>query len=228
MVSENLLTNFQPEELIPYHALVLSRVYTSKRLREPAMSDHLVNWEKIWNSFAWSADEDPEEVIQQRLRQRAEQYAAPVQRVEIEPEAVRTVLNFHLGDEYYGVDVMTVRGVRTINRITRVPGIPHFYRGVVNVRGQVITVLDLRLFFDVPAEDAAKAPDELVVVRASGLEIGLLAHNIEGVQAVPIAAVEPVENMRYAWGVTRHQLVLLDVERLLEDEQLVVGGADDN
>jgi purine-binding chemotaxis protein CheW len=138
------------------------------------------------------------------------------------------MLNFRLGDEYYGVDVMTVQSVRTIRRVTRVPGIPHFYRGVVNVRGQVITVLDLRLFFDVPVHDEAIAPDELVVVKAAGLEIGLLAHNIEGVQAIPLDTVEPVENMRYAWGVTRNQLVLLDVERLLEDEQLVVGGADES
>ena len=192
------------------------------------MSDHQINWEEIWNSFAWTVEDDSDEMIRQRLRQRAQQYAAPVQQLEISADAVRTMLNFRLGDEYYGVDVMTVRGVRTIDRITRVPGIPHFYRGVVNVRGQVITLMDLRLFFDVSVADDANPPGELVVVRAANLEIGFLAHHIEGVQAIPFEMVEPVENMRYAWGVTRKQLVLLDVERLLEDEQLVVGGTDES
>ncbi|MBZ0303209.1 MAG: chemotaxis protein CheW, partial [Anaerolineae bacterium] len=69
--------------------------------------------------------------IKQRLQQRARLYAAPNQRIEIAPENVLTVLTFELGSEHYGVDVMKVRGVRTISRITRVPGTPNFYRGVV-------------------------------------------------------------------------------------------------
>ena len=125
------------------------------------------------------------------------------------------------------MDVMTVRGVRTIPHVTRVPGTPSFYRGVVNVRGQVITVLDLRLFFNVPVAEEQGAPDELVVVQSGGLEIGLLADNIEGVVTIPAAEFEPVDNIRYAFGVTKDQLVLLDIQHLLEDEQLIIGGTEE-
>src|SRR5690606_41116388 len=171
---------------------------------------------------------ETDEAIQKRLQQRARLYAAPNRRAEIVSEDVRTALTFELGTEHYGVDVMTVYGVHTINRVTRVPGTPAFYKGVVNVRGQVITVMDLRLFFNIAVGDEARAPDELVVVRAAGLEIGLLAHNVEGVRMIPTTALEPVDNMRYALGVTTDRLVMLDVQRLLQDEQLVVGGQDEN
>jgi purine-binding chemotaxis protein CheW len=155
-------------------------------------------------------------------------YAAPSKRAEFAPEDVRTVLTFELGSEHYGVDVMAVRGTRTISRITRVPGTPPFYRGVVNVRGQVITVMDLRLFFGISSGEENMPPDELVVVRGAGLEIGLLAHNVEGVLTLPNEKFEPVDNMRYAIGVTKDRLVLLDVQRLLEDDQLVIGGQEEN
>lgn len=186
------------------------------------------NWQDILNRFAWDDTAHSGEAIRKRLQQRARQYAAPSRRIEYAAEDAFTALTFVLGGEHYGVSVMAVRSVRTIGRITRVPGTPSFYRGVVNVRGQVVTVMDLRLFFGIPTADDAAPPDELVVVRGGRLEIGLLAHNVEGALDVPAAAIEPVDNMRYALGVTRERLVLLDVERLLQDEQLVIGGHEEN
>ncbi len=187
-----------------------------------------IDWQSVWTSLIWIDHDSDENAVRQRLRQRARQYAAPKQITEAETEASLTMLAFTLGTEYYAVDVMHVRNVRNTGPITRVPGLPAFYRGVLNVRGQVITVLDLREFFDIPVEAAEAIPDELVVVRANGLEIGLLAHNIEGVQAVPQALVEPAENMRYAFGITPQRLLLLDIKHLFQDDRLLVGGKDDN
>lgn len=191
------------------------------------MSDQ-IDWDEIWKSFAWNDGANAEEAITRRLQQRARQYAAPTRSLDVVTEDARTVLAFGLADERYGVDVMVVRGVRTVDRIVRVPGTQAFYRGVVNVRGQVLTVMDLRVFFDIPVNDEKRVPDELVVVQAAGLQIGLLAHDIEGVMTIPISEFEPVDNMRYALGVTTDQLVLLDIPRLLEDDQLIVGGKEES
>ncbi len=185
-----------------------------------------IDWESVWKSLAWVDYDEDEAAIQKRLQQRARQYAAPKQALEPVIEVGLTMLTFELGDEHYGIDVMAVRGVRTVNHITRVPGTPAFYRGVVNVRGQVVTVLDLRLFFEMPVTEETVTPDELVITRVKRLEIGLLAHNIEGVRVVPRSAVEPLEGMRYGLGVTADQLVLLDVESLFADDRLMVGGKD--
>lgn len=191
------------------------------------MSDQ-IDWDEIWKSFAWNDGANAEEAITRRLQQRARQYAAPTRSLDVVTEDARTVLAFGLADERYGVDVMVVRGVRTVDRIVRVPGTQAFYRGVVNVRGQVLTVIDLRVFFDIPVNDELRVPDELVVVQAAGLQIGLLAHDIEGVMTIPTSEFEPVDNMRYALGVTTDQLVLLDIPRLLEDDQLIVGGKEES
>lgn len=191
------------------------------------MSDQ-IDWDEIWKSFAWNDGANAEEAIARRLQQRARQYAAPTRSLDVVTEDARTVLAFGLADERYGVDVMVVRGVRTVDRIVRVPGTQAFYRGVVNVRGQVLTVMDLRVFFDIPVNDELRVPDELVVVQAAGLQIGLLAHDIEGVMTIPTSEFEPVDNMRYALGVTTDQLVLLDIPRLLEDDQLIVGGKEES
>lgn len=188
-----------------------------------------IDWEKVWKSLAWVDHNEDEATIRQRLQQRARQYAAPKQQPGTTAEDGYTVLTFALGTEHYGVDVMRVRGVRalTTSRLTHVPGVPAFYRGVVNVRGQVITVLDLRLFFAMPADDGDNIPGELVIVRSGMLEIGLLAHDVEGVEVIPRSEVEPVDNMRYALGVTAAKLVLLDIKHLFEDERLLVGGKDE-
>lgn len=185
-----------------------------------------IDWEAVWQTLNWD-DETRHRVTEAaRLRQRAEQYAAPPREAKSDEEAL-TVLAFELGDERYGVDVMLVRGVRSLSKIARVPGIPAFYRGVVNVRGQILTVLDLRLFFDIPAANDDVGPDELVIVRSHNLEIGLLAHTVNGVVTVPREAVVPADNIRYALGVTAEKLVLLNIEQMFEDDRLIVGGKDD-
>lgn len=192
------------------------------------MSDHLSNWDAIWQNFHWDDLAESDDVLRQRLQERARHYAEPVQQMDLAALDSRMVLGFELGSEYYGVDVMSVQGVRTVNRITHVPGTPPFYLGVVNVRGSIITALDLRIFFNMPLREERGEPRELVIVGSEQLTIGLVAHNVVGVQTIPLAEVEPVDNMRYAWGVTKSQVALLDIERLLQDDQLVVGRPDEN
>jgi purine-binding chemotaxis protein CheW len=185
-----------------------------------------IDWEAVWKSLNWDDLRGSEEAMQARLHQRALTYAAPPAKFETLDDA-KTVLVFALGEERYGIDVMTVRSVRTISHITRVPGTPAFYRGVVNVRGQVVTVMDLRLLFDISISDEKSSPDELIVAQANQLEIGLLAHNVEGVMVVPQAEIEPVDNIRHALGVTVERLVLLDIDRIFDDSRLIVGGKDE-
>jgi purine-binding chemotaxis protein CheW len=184
-----------------------------------------IDWEAVWQTLNWD-DETRSRVNEaNRLRQRAEQYAAPPPESKVADDALN-VLAFELGSERYGVDVMLVRGVRSLTKIARVPGLPGFYRGVVNVRGQILTVLDLRSFFDIPA-NGHSAPEELVIVRSNDMEIGLLANLVNGVMSVPREAVVPADNIRYALGVTADKLVLLNIEQMFEDDRLMVGGKDE-
>jgi purine-binding chemotaxis protein CheW len=187
--------------------------------------DH-IDWKSLWEELDWDHADRQERAAQERLRQRARQYASLPPEDKDQAASSLTVLAFTLESELYGIDVMLVRGVRSVSEITPVPGTPQFYAGVVNVRGQIITVLDLRQFFGIEA-GARKDPGELIIVQANQLEIGLLAHHVRGVMSVPAADIEPLEDIRYARGMTAERMILLDVARMFEDERLVIGGADE-
>jgi purine-binding chemotaxis protein CheW len=112
-----------------------------------------VDLQALWDELNQSDDIRQQENLQIRLQQRARQYATPQQQEEIYAETeIYHMLVFRLGKERYGIDVTQARGVRPSDQLTRVPGVPAFYRGVINVRGRIITVLDLRLFFNVAGQ----------------------------------------------------------------------------
>lgn len=179
---------------------------------------HFIDWRSIRESLAWDEDQQQELL----LRIRAAQYAIPTRNTDGQTAGSRlTTLTMMLGSERYGIDVMFVRSIRTLPKITPVPGIPHFYRGVVNLRGQIITVLDLQRFFDLPAQSSYQ---ELVIVQSNQLEIGLLTTQVQGIEVISTSSIQLIESVRYARGVTPDQLVILDIASLFEDERLVIGG----
>ncbi len=186
------------------------------------MPDEPIDWSAVWDNLDWS-----EERRDELLHQRARQYAAPLKEDEAAVGDAHTVLMFHLGKERYGIDASAVLAVRPVTRVTRVPGVPAFYRGVVNLRGKITTVLDLRYFFDMSVNDGDRTPRELVIARVSGLELGLLAHHVEDVIPVPKASLEPMDEMRFALGVTRDRLVVLDIAAIFAEERLIIGEIDE-
>ncbi len=186
-----------------------------------------IDWEAIWQSLDWDDTDRQQQAIKERLHQRAQQYAKPSKQQEsfqADQDNTYQLLTFDLGPERYGIDVHIVTSVRATSKLTRVPGAPPFYRGVVNVRGQIITVLDLRILLSLGV-DITEVPPELIVVEYNKLELAILADHISDVERIPVEAVEPIE-MTYARGVTLGRLVVLDTEQLLTSERLIVGGVD--
>lgn len=191
------------------------------------MNEHeSINWQAIREELIWDDEAHHLRRESERLRQRAAQYAAADQHTG-DDRRTQTELIFDLGAERYGVDVMLVRGLRTLPRLTPVPGSPRFYKGVVNLRGQIVTVMDLRPFIDVTeAGDERNPPTELVVVQAGRLEIALLAHHVYGVAQIAQADITLTSDIRYTRGVTPDRLVLLDIAAMFNDERLITGGTE--
>jgi len=188
-------------------------------------NDNPIDWKALWAELDWSDPVRQQEAMKERLRQRAVQYAAPTRDQAMTP-STQTLLAFELGDEVYGVDVMLVRSVRTIDDVMPVPGTPRFYRGVMNIRGNITTVIDLRLFFDISV-DKGDLPGELIVVKSDILEIGILAHHVRGVMDVSTETVDTLDDMRYANGLVQGRVIWLDIAHLFTDERLIVGGIDE-
>lgn len=164
--------------------------------------------------------ETQDEASDDRLAQRTAVYAQPVQQESAANDGTRNMLVFRLGSERYGITVDVVQNIRPLAALTRVPSVPDFYRGIVNLRGQIISVLDLRPFFGMSLETEAT---ELIIVEANDLRIALLADHIEAVQPVPAHQIAPFD-LPHTHGVTADRLVILDIEALFSNPRLIIGG----
>jgi purine-binding chemotaxis protein CheW len=172
-----------------------------------------------------SAAPAPEQA-QQMLRARA-QALAREPAADRAPEAMLEVVAFALGAERYGFESAFVREALPFKDWTPAPCAPPFIQGIMHVRGSLLAVLNLKALFGLPAQDAA-APRTVLVLRADGLECGVLADEVAGVQTFPAGRLQPPPatltgiRARCLRGVADGQLVVLDAGRLLADEDLVI------
>lgn len=176
----------------------------------------------IWETLNQDEDTRQQQVLERLLQQRAAQYAVRSDEPEPPGENIQSVLVFTLYGARYAIPVETVRGVRPLGNLTRVPGVPRFYRGVVNVRGRVVSVLDLHAFFGIAAQDPA-APQELVLVEASGLFLAVLAQRVETILSLGEDQIAPPLELPYARGLLEEHTTLLDIAALFADTTLIVG-----
>ena len=158
------------------------------------------------------------------LRERARALA----RVPVEPvrSRARDVLEFRLGEERYALDAAAVRDVLPLKHLTALPCTPHFVAGLVNVRGRVVVVIDLKRFLDTRAQGLTDHHN-VVLIGREALEVGVLADSVEGVRTIDLDALQPppaiVDGRNgYIQGIGADRLALLDVETILADERLVV------
>ncbi|MBN1811165.1 MAG: purine-binding chemotaxis protein CheW [Anaerolineae bacterium] len=143
-----------------------------------------------------------------------------------------------LGREVYGIEVQHILEIRPAVRITRVPRVPEWVTGVVNLRGRILSVLDLRRFFGLaPAEtkeeDRVTPFLDLVVVETPAMEVALLAEDVLEIEPFPTSQMQSVaETIRgvsseYVRGVIERgaeapMVVVLDLPALLADERLII------
>jgi purine-binding chemotaxis protein CheW len=142
-------------------------------------------------------------------------------------ETLLDVLEFRLAEERYAVEIRHVSEVYPLRDLTPLPGTPAFVLGLVNVRGRILPVVDLKKFFDLPEEGLTDL-HRIILVEGNGLYLGLLADATAGVRSIPIdslqASLPTLTGIRseYLKGVTADRLVVLDVARMLADSNLIV------
>jgi len=132
-------------------------------------------------------------------------------------------LTFSLADEVYAIDICYVIEIIGILNITKVPDMPHFIKGVINLRGKVIPVMDVRARFGLSARDYDERTC-VVVVNVADQAMGLVVDHVNEVMDIPAAQVEsaPVSNGgadgKYVKGIGKiddEVKILLDVECLV-------------
>ena len=156
----------------------------------------------------------------QILRERAVALSRPPA---AEPPAgtLLEMLEFRLASERYAVETRHVQEVQPLRDLTPLPGTPPFVPGIVNVRGRILPVFDLKKFFGLPEEGVTDL-HRIIVVRGCDLELGLLADMVVNVIRLPRAALQaslPTLSgigAHYIMAVSEQRVIVLDLDRVLE------------
>lgn len=165
------------------------------------------------------------------LRERAGVLARPVQREATDGESLE-VIQFLLAYEHYAIETSFVREVFPLTEFTRLPGTPPFVLGIVNVRGEIVSVVDIRKFFDLPEKGLTNL-NRLIVLEGADMVFGVLADQVLGVRRLPVKELQDglhtFTGIRrdYLKGIARDRLAILDGTRLLNDPRMVVNQAAD-
>ncbi|MGC8603802.1 MAG: chemotaxis protein CheW [Desulfomonilaceae bacterium] len=145
------------------------------------------------------------------------------------PEEVQTieVLVFCLGEEKFGIGSENVRELCPLKQITRVPCVPDFVTGIINLRGKIFSIIDLKSLFGLPKKHFSD-PGKVVIVGYGEMEVGLKVDDVEGVRQIPVSQIQqdlPVMSeiqQQYFCGITAERLTIINLEILLTDESIVV------
>jgi purine-binding chemotaxis protein CheW len=189
-----------------------------------------IDWQKIHRQLdqlrsaverEWTPDPA---AAQQILKQRAATLAAPAQAPDRGPTL--EIVEFCLGGEYYAVDATYVREVFPLTELTYIPCTPVFVLGVVNVRGEIVSVIELKKLFGLP-ERGLTDLNKVVILHTDALTFGILADRIVGVRDLPVAEIQaPLASMAgaredFLLGIAG-DMVVLDAQKLLSDPKIIV------
>lgn len=160
------------------------------------------------------------------LKARARMLAKPHKRIEIKTDLLE-VVEFVLAGETYAIPTSEIREVHYLKDVAKLPSSPNFIVGMVNLRGQIILVIDIRRFFELPQSDFAVF-NKLIVIEKKDTVLGLTADEVIGVREIEQTSIHPSlpslagKRARFIHGITTDRVTILDVEKMLQDKELMV------
>lgn len=137
------------------------------------------------------------------------------------------IIVFRLAHETYGIETAFVREVYPLRDMTILPGTPSFVKGIINVRGQIVSVIDLKTFFNLPEKGIGEL-NKVIIMCNDRMEFGILADVVDGTQSIVhediLAAPPGITGIgeKYLKGVTREHVVVLEAESILNDTHVIV------
>jgi purine-binding chemotaxis protein CheW len=143
-------------------------------------------------------------------------------------ETTVEALAFRLGEEEYGVDILMVQEIREHDAATRIANAPDYIRGVVNLRGVIVPIVDLRLRFGLGAREHV-ASGVVIVLNIADRVIGMLVDSVSDVISLGADEIRPAPRMGtgldkdFLLGIGTiegRMLILLDIERLMSSDEL--------
>src|SRR5579875_1318816 len=120
----------------------------------------------------------------------------------------REVLTFRLGNESYAVDILKVQEIRGVDRVTQIPNVPEFIRGVIDLRGVIVPIVDMRMKFNLPSAEYNQFADVITLTDE---------------QIRPAPEVDAHGDAQFIDGLARvddQMFILLDMERLMASSEM--------
>ncbi len=143
------------------------------------------------------------------------------------------MVSFNLNQEVFGIDILKVQEINRMVEITRVPQAPHYCEGVINLRGKVIPVIDLRKKFEIDSREWDK-DTRIVVCDVDSQQVGMIVDSVDEVLRIQNSALEPAPGIvtsvgsDYIRGVAKtgeRLLIFLDIAKIAgEVNRLAVSG----
>jgi len=143
-------------------------------------------------------------------------------------DQVLQLVSFNVGSEEFGVDILKVHEINRMTEITRVPKAPEFVEGVINLRGKIIPIIDLRKRFGMEQKDKDKNT-RIVVVEINEQTIGFVVDSVSEVIRMPMENIDDAPELvtgidaDYIKGVgklEKNLLILLDLEKVMSKQEL--------
>lgn len=139
-------------------------------------------------------------------------------------------LVFTLGDEEYGIDILKVQEIRGYDQVTRIANTPAFIKGVTNLRGVIVPIIDLRIKFDQP--DVEYNDNTVVIVLNLALRVvGIVVDGVSDVLSLTTDQIRPspefavtmsTEYLTGLGALGERMLILVDIEKLLNSEEMAL------
>lgn len=139
----------------------------------------------------------------------------------------RQCVTFRLDEEVYGINVMLIQEVLRVTEIAPVPGAPSYVVGIINLRGNVVTVIDTRMRFGLPPKEMDDST-RIVIIETENQTVGIIVDSVSEVVDIYASDIETAPNVgndetaRYIEGVVsreEHLLILVDLNKLLSEDE---------
>lgn len=138
----------------------------------------------------------------------------------------RQIVIFKLGDEEYGIDIMKVVEIVLYQAVRKVPDVPNYIEGIINLRGDIHPIYNFRKRFRMP-ERQTDENTKIIIIRTTEMNIGFIVDNVSEILNIPSNDIQgapqlinPRADRKYILGVAKQEermVVLLDVDKLVTD-----------
>jgi len=139
-------------------------------------------------------------------------------------------LTFTLASETYGIDILKVQEIRGYDSVTRIANTPEFIKGVINLRGVIVPIVDLRIKFRV-GEVSYHEFTVVIIINVLDKVVGIVVDGVSDVIALPLESIKPAPEFgaaldtRYITGLgtlNDEMLILVDIEKLIGSDELQI------